>query len=264
MGTHGITTYNPTTLEVTNQVSICATCRTKNTMSLWGSSLLPLSETGRRWWDALLLDSCATLFNPIGVRSSVAVFGPVCVHGLGTGLHLSPVAAHRSVRQQSIAIWFEPQRRGIGHAKNSTAKCFRETTNPEIQLSSYKLKDTIRKKYLKIIFNNFKIIIEKYWKIQSFFLSIAVAASFNFFSFLLTSGSSGLMETSVVSVLSGKAREQSSTLHFAKALARSRKRSSFPRNTGQSCSQKHWWEQTVGAASASVQRLFNPRGPTWA
>lgn len=73
---------------------------------------------------------------------------------LGTCLHLSPVAAHRSVRQQSIAIWFEPLRRGKGHAKNSTAKCFRETTNPEIQLSSfgfyflsqYKLKVTIRKK----------------------------------------------------------------------------------------------------------------------
>lgn len=26
VGTHGITTYNPTTLEVTNQVSVCAAC----------------------------------------------------------------------------------------------------------------------------------------------------------------------------------------------------------------------------------------------
>ena len=54
---------------------------------------------------------------------------------------------------------------------------------------------------------------------------------------------SGLMEISAVSVQSGKVREQSSTSHSAKAVARSRKRSSSRQSTEQSCSQKHWWEK---------------------
>lgn len=97
-----------------------------------------------------------------------------------------------------------------------------------------------------------------------FSVSGCFISCFKSFSLLLCFGSSGLMETSVVSDLSERVREQSSTLHFAKALARSRKHSSFPRNTGQNCSQKHWWGHAVGAASDSVQRLFILPGPTWA
>lgn len=54
-------------------------------------------------------------------------------------------------------------------------------------------------------------------------------------------GTSGLMETSVVSAQWEKVKEQSSTSHSAKAPARGWKRSSSPRSTGRSCSQRRWW-----------------------
>lgn len=64
-------------------------------------------------------------------------FLPLAVHSLGTCPHPSPVATRASVKLQSIAIRFEPLRPEKGHAKNSTAKRFRETTNPEIKLSLF-------------------------------------------------------------------------------------------------------------------------------
>lgn len=70
------------------------------------------------------------------------------MHGLGTCPHPSPVAARGSVKLQSIAIRFEPLRPEKGHAINSTAKRFRETTNPEIKhfiillLFSFTVKDS--------------------------------------------------------------------------------------------------------------------------
>lgn len=107
VGTHGITTYNPTTLEVTNQVSICAACLTKESHVIVGGArprCCYQRQAGRRRWDALLLDSHSTLGNPFRVNSSVAVFGPLTVHGPGTCPHPSLVAAHGSVKLQSIAI----------------------------------------------------------------------------------------------------------------------------------------------------------------
>lgn len=72
-------------------------------------------------------------------------------------------------------------------------------------------------------------------------------------------GTSGLMGTSVVSVQWEKVREQSSTSHSAKAPARGWKRSSSPRSTGRSCSQRRWW----GCSTPTFRNRFIDRSQKW-
>lgn len=68
---------------------------------------------------------------------------------------------------------------------------------------------------------------------------------------------SGLMGTSVASVQSEKAKGQNSASHSAKAAARSQKRSSSQRSTGQSYSQKHWLGEEHHQNSLSIGCMDN-------
>lgn len=161
MGTHGITTYNPTTLEVTNQVSLCAACLKKSPVSLWGLvSAAAISGWQVCLWDMCMCDALKSIWSE---RLRGCIFLPLAVHSLGTCPHPSPVAARASVKLQSIAIRFEPLRPEKGHAKNSTAKRFRETTNPEIKLSLFLLLFSFTVKDSRTLYQKMPFTFEHYF-----------------------------------------------------------------------------------------------------